>query len=104
MDKKFKKRPEAEGFMPSQQPAPKKKYYTSKEAAEWLCRSERTLLNMRNNGLLIEGTCWVRKIPQNPNSHVLYNLDACEEVLLGLHKASTMEDDLITTDIEVASA
>ena len=48
MDKKIKKRPEAEGFMPTHH-APKKKYYTSKEAAEWLCRSERTLLNMRNN-------------------------------------------------------
>ena len=95
-----KNRPE--GFMPSQ--PVKKKYYTSKETAEWLCRSERTLLNMRNNGLLIEGTCWVRKIPQNPNSHVLYNLEAYESVLLGLHKASTMEDDLITTDVEVASA
>ena len=104
MDKKIKKRPEAEGFMPSQHTAPKKKYYTSKETAEWLCRSERTLLNMRNNGLLIEGKCWVRKIPQNPNSHVLYNLDACEAVLLGLHKSRTMEDDLTTSDVEVASA
>ena len=103
MDKKIKKRPEAEGFMPTHH-APKKKYYTSKEAAEWLCRSERTLLNMRNNGLLIEGTCWVRKIPQNPNSHVLYNIDACEEVLLGLQQARSMEQADSTKKVEVASA
>ena len=71
--------------------AANKKYFTSKEAAEYLARSERTLLNMRNAGMLIEGTCWIRKIPQNPNSHVLYNLDACDEVLNGLARASSME-------------
>ena len=92
----------AEGFMPSQ--PVKKKYYTSKEAAEWLCRSERTLLNMRNQGMLIEGVCWVRKIPQNPNSHVLYDIAACEEVLLGLHKARQMEEPLLKREKEVASA
>ena len=82
----------------------KPKYVPQRMAAEYFSVSERTLLTMRQKGMLIEGSCWVRKIPQNPNSHVLYNLEACESVLLGLHKASTMEDDLITTDVEVASA
>ena len=68
-----------------------KKWVSQKEAANWLSRSERTLLNMRQAGMLVEGTCWIRKIPQNPNSHVLYNLDACEAILSGLAKASSME-------------
>ena len=46
---------------------------------------------MRQAGMLVEGTCWIRKIPQNPNSYVLYNLDACEAILSGLAKASSME-------------
>ena len=68
-----------------------KKYVSQREASDWLGRSERTLLTMRQAGLLIEGICWIRKIPQNPNSHVLYNLDACEAILSGLAKASSME-------------
>ena len=59
---------------------------------------------MRQTGLLIEGICWIRKIPQNPNSHVLYNLQACEEVLSGLARARTMETDLLIKKKEVASA
>ena len=54
--------------------------------------------------MLIEGVCWVRKIPQNPNSHVLYDIAACEEVLLGLHKARQMEEPLLKREKEVASA
>ena len=46
---------------------------------------------MRQTGMLIEGTCWRRKIPQNPNSHVLYHIDNCEEVLSGLQRARSME-------------
>ena len=84
--------------------AANKKYFTSKEAAEYLARSERTLLNMRNAGMLIEGTCWIRKIPQNPNSHVLYNLENCDAVLNGLARASSMEQDLLKRTKEVASA
>ena len=67
-----------------------KKYVTQREAADWLGRSERTLYKMRISGLLIQGTCWIRKIPQNPNSHILYNLPACEEVLNGLAQAYSM--------------
>ena len=80
------------------------KMVTQKGASDWLGISERTLLTMRNKGLLIEGTCWRRKIPQNPNSHTLYNLDACEEILNGLAKASSMEQDLLKKTKEVASA
>ena len=81
-----------------------KKWYTQKETSEYFSISERTLLTMRQTGMLIEGSCWRRKIPQNPNSHVLYNLDACEEVLIGLQRARSMEQDLLVKDKEVASA
>ena len=80
------------------------KMVTQKVASDWFSISERTLLTMRNSGLLIEGTCWRRKIPQNPNSHTLYDLDACEEILNGLAKASSMERDLLNRTKEVASA
>ena len=82
----------------------KPKYVNQKIAAEWLGRSERTLLTMRQSGMLIEGTCWIRKIPQNPNSHVLYHLENCEEVLNGLARARTMETDVSFKKKEVASA
>ena len=59
---------------------------------------------MRQAGLLIEGTCWIRKIPQNPNSHVLYDLQACEEVLNGLARSRTMETVNSSKKKEVASA
>ena len=81
-----------------------RKMVTQKVASDWLGISERTLLTMRNKGLLIEGTCWRRKIPQNPNSHVLYHLENCEEVLNGLQRARTMEPDLLIKKKEVASA
>tara|TARA_B100000212_G_scaffold158088_1_gene118712 strand:- start:2306 stop:2557 length:252 start_codon:yes stop_codon:yes gene_type:complete len=81
-----------------------KKYVTQREAADWLGRSEKTLYKMRLNGLLIYGTCWIRKIPQNPNSHILYDLNACEEVLNGLAKAYMKEQADSTKNIEVASA
>ena len=78
--------------------------YSQKEAAAYFSISERTCLTMRQKGMLIEGSCWRKKIPQNPNSHVLYNLDACEEVLNGLARARTMETDLLPKKKEVASA
>ena len=82
----------------------KPKYVPQRMAAEYFSVSERTLLTMRQKGMLIEGTCWRRKIPQNPNSHVLYNLENCEEVLNGLHRARAMEHDLLIKKKEVASA
>ena len=69
----------------------KPKYVPQKMAAEYFSVSERTLLTMRQTGMLIEGTCWRRKIPQNPNSHVLYHIDNCEEDLNGLQRARSME-------------
>ena len=82
----------------------KPKYVPQRMAAEYFSVSERTLLTMRQKGMLIEGTCWRRKIPQNPNSHVLYNLENCEEVLNGLARSRTMETDLLPKKKEVASA
>ena len=82
----------------------KSKYVPQKIAAEYFSVSERTLLTMRQTGMLIEGSCWRRKIPQNPNSHVLYHLENCEEVLNGLQRARSMEQDLLVKDKEVASA
>ena len=81
-----------------------KKWVSQKEAADWLGRSERTLYKMRFNGLLIQGSCWIRKIPQNPNSHILYNLEACEEVLKGLANAYPLEQAPSQKKLEVASA
>ena len=78
-----------------------KKWYSQKEAAEYLGRSERTLLTMRKLGLLIEGTCWMRKIPRAKNSHCLYDLESCESVLNGMHKAkeSDLLEPLITKEV-----
>ena len=81
-----------------------RKWVSQKEAAEWSGRSERTLYKMRVNGLLIQGSCWIRKIPQNPNSHILYDLEACEEVLNGLANAYMKEQADSTKKVEVASA
>ena len=80
------------------------KMVTQKVASDWLGISERTLLTMRNKGLLIEGTCWRRKIPQNPNSHTLYDLENCEEVLNRLARARSMETAPFENKKEVASA
>ena len=80
-----------------------KKWYSQKEAAEYFSISERTCLTMRQTGMLIEGTCWRRKIPQNSNSHVIYHLDNCEEVLNRLQSARSMEQPFEKTK-EVASA
>ena len=82
----------------------KSKYVPQKIAAEYFSVSERTLLTMRQKGMLIEGSCWRRKIPQNPNSHVLYHLENCEEVLNGLQRSRSMEQDLLAKDKEVAPA
>ena len=81
-----------------------KKWYTQKETSDYFSISERTLLTMRQKGMLIEGSCWRRKIPQNPNSHILYHLENCEEVLNRLQRERSMEQDLLVKDKEVASA
>ncbi len=82
------------------------KWATQHDAALFLCMSERTLYRLRNDGTLIPGKCWRRKIPHNKNSHVLYNIPACLEVLSGVAAASEMEQDRLSTHrkSEVAQA
>ena len=55
----------------------KKKWTNQKDTSKYFNISEQTLLTLRSNGFLTEGKCWVRKIPTNPNSHVLYDIFAC---------------------------
>jgi hypothetical protein len=81
-----------------------KKWYTQKEAAEYFSISERTCLTMRQKGMLIEGVCWRKKIPQNPNSHVIYHLENCEEVLNRLATARSKETAPFENKKEVATA
>ena len=66
-----------------------------REAALALSTSERTLARLRTNGILPIGICWQRKNPTNKNSHCLYNLEACLDVLSGQAKASEMETALL---------
>ena len=76
----------------------KRKWFSQKEAAEYLGRSERTLLSMRKLDVLEEGTCWMRKMPKAKNSHCLYDLEACESVLNGMHRAK--ESDLLEASLQ----
>ena len=57
------------------------KYVSQSKAAEYLGRSERTLLTMRQDGTREEGKPGVRKTPTKSTSHVLYDLAACESTL-----------------------
>ena len=72
------------------------KWATQYDAALFLCMSERSLHRLRNDGTLIPGKCWRRKIPHNKNSHVLYNLEVCEAVLSGSTAAEQMEIDQLS--------
>ena len=56
-----------------------KKWFNQKDTAKYFNISERTLLNLRSKGFLTEGKCWMRKIPTNPNSHLLYDINACDK-------------------------
>ena len=67
-----------------------------REAALALSTSERTLARLRTNGILPIGICWQRKNPTNKNSHCLYNLEACLDVLSGQAKAAELEQDLLS--------
>jgi len=62
------------------------KWVSQKTASDYLGISERTLYKMRQQKVLTEGNCWRRKNPTNPNSHVLYNLEDCEQRLTLLSK------------------
>ena len=72
-----------------------RKLVSQHEAAFALSTSERTLARLRATGVLPIGTCWQRKNPTNKNSHCLYNLEACLDVLSGQSKAAEMETDLL---------
>ncbi len=72
------------------------KLVSQREAAFALSTSERTLARLRATGILTAGICWQRKNPTNKNSHCLYNLEACIEVLSGQSKAAAMEADLLS--------
>ena len=72
------------------------KWVPQRDAAFALSTSERTLARMRADGLLPIGKCWRRKIPTNKNSHCLYNLEACLDVLSGQAKAAELEQDLLS--------
>ena len=67
-----------------------------RDAALALSTSERTLARLRANGILPIGICWQRKNPTNKNSHCLYNLEACLDVLSGQAKAAELEQDLLS--------
>ena len=71
------------------------KLVSQREAAFALSTSERTLARLRATGVLPIGQCWQRKNPTNKNSHCLYNLEACIEVLSGQAKAAELESDLL---------
>lgn len=57
-------------------------YVTAKEAENALGMSQRSLLRLRNAGILKVGECWIRKIPTNANSDILYDLKACKQALI----------------------
>jgi hypothetical protein len=56
-------------------------FVTQKELAHHLRLSQRTLIRLRQDGLLTAGECWHRKIPTNANSHVVYHLENCQKAL-----------------------
>ena len=68
---------------------------SQRDAAYVLSTSERTLARLRATGVLPIGRCWQRKNPTNKNSHCLYNIEACIEVLSGQSKAAEIETDLL---------
>lgn len=68
-------------------------WVTQREAAAALRISERSLQRLRGAGLLSPGQCWIRKIPANLNSHVLYHLPACEHQLSAATIAAQLEQD-----------
>ena len=66
-------------------------------AADHFGLSPRTLHRLRQSGVLEAGTCWRRKIPSNPNSHVLYNVAAVDFALSADARAALIEQDQLGT-------
>jgi len=50
--------------------------------------------------ILTAGKCWRRTIPDNLNSHVIYNIPACQEVLSGITAGLEMEQDNLSSSRE----
>lgn len=69
------------------------KWATQQEAAAALNISVRTLHRLRKTGMLPAGESWIRKIPSNLNSHVIYDLAACEHYLSKATIAAQIEQD-----------
>jgi len=55
---------------------------TQKETAAYFKISERTLCRRRQDNFLPLGVCWIRKFPNNTNSCILYDIDACEQAFI----------------------
>jgi hypothetical protein len=72
-------------------------WLNQRDAADWLGLSQRTLSRLRQSGVLVAGECWRRKIPANPNSHVLYDVGAVEYALSAAAKAALIEQDQLGT-------
>ena len=71
------------------------KWVTQRDAAFHFSLSERSLIRLRKYGVLAPGRCWVRKIPQNTNSHVIYDLAACESALSKATIAASIEQVIL---------
>jgi hypothetical protein len=69
------------------------KWATQQEAAAALNISVRSLQRLRSDGTLPIGKCWIRKVPSNLNSHVIYDLAVCEYHLSTATIAAQMEQD-----------
>lgn len=70
---------------------------------EALCLSPRSLLRLRADGIFEAGKCWIRKVPTNPNSDVLYDLSACQHALSAATIAAQIEQDRLgQREVELA--
>ena len=80
----------------------KHKWVTQREAADYFRLSERSLIRLRRDGTLLPGRCWVRKVPANLNSHIIYDIEACEYALSAATAAAALEQDCLgDLDLEV---
>tara|TARA_Y100001968_G_scaffold314816_1_gene340653 strand:- start:594 stop:851 length:258 start_codon:yes stop_codon:yes gene_type:complete len=72
----------------------------TREAEVLLCISDRTLLRLRKKKILPAGKCWRRTVPDNLNSHIVYHIPSCQEVLSGMTAALEMEQDGLSNSIK----
>ena len=69
------------------------RWASQQEAAAALNISVRSLQRLRSDGTLPVGKCWMRKVPTNLNSHVIYDLAVCEYHLSTATIAAQLEQD-----------